>query len=580
VRVLFLNPPSIPYTYVVAGLANRRVPLDQVVAMPMGILYLAAMIRRDLPEADVRVVDLAKALADHERRPDRAETTLDGFADAVLARRTPDGWRPDLVGISILFSTAHRSTLSIAEAVKRRWPGVPVIAGGMHATNAVGGLLESPSVDYVCRGEAESIVCELARRAARGEELEAVAGVIGRRKGAACPESAPLVYDLDTIPFPAWELIPMAEYVASEHSRARSIEEIAQDRVATLVTTRGCPFHCTFCASWTVHGREMRYRSIANVLAELEVLHERHGVSVVVPEDDLFTVKKPRILALCEAVTRRFQRRLHFQFPNGLSVATLDADVIAAMVHMGMDCANIAIESGSDLVQRRVIKKNLKLERARGVVAAAREQGIVVRCYYILGFPGETRAQMAETVAFAASLPADWSVFSIAAPLIGTEMYQQLLDRGAIDQSFNWDSAFFQERSFDTPEVGAGELKDLAYRANLEVNFFGNFNLRTGNYKRAYDLFHEVARVYDGHVAAHLCMARALDGLARHGEAEAERRRCRELIAEGRELAAQQLRVLPEAFAEVGGLAGLPAPAESAAEGPLAGTPREARQAV
>ena len=577
-RVLFLNPPSIPYTYVVAGLANRRAPLDQVVAMPMGILYLAAVIRRDLPDAEVRVVDLAKALAEHERQAQREETTLEAFADAVLDRETPAGWRPDLVGISILFSTAHRSTLAIAEAVKRRWPGAPVIAGGMHATNAVAGLLESPAVDYVCRGEAESIVCELVERASRGEDLEAVAGTIGPRKGTACGESAPLVYDLDTIPFPAWDLIPMAEYVASEHSRARSMEEIAQDRVATVVTTRGCPFHCTFCASWTVHGREMRYRSVANVVAELEVLHERYGVRVVVPEDDLFTVKKPRILALCDAVSRRFQRRLHFQFPNGLSVATLDEDVIAAMVRMGMDCANIAIESGSDLVQRKVIKKNLKLDRARGVVAAAREQGIVVRCYYILGFPGETRAQMEETVAFASSLPADWSVFSIAAPLIGTEMYQQLLDRRAIDQSFNWDSAFFQERSFDTPEVSARELKDLAYRANLEVNFFGNHNLRTGNFRRAFDLFHEVARVYDGHAAAHLCMAHAQDGLGRHAEAERERQRCRELIAEGHELAAQQLRLLPEAFAEVTG--GAPPPMPVAVDGPLPGTPREARRVV
>jgi radical SAM superfamily enzyme YgiQ (UPF0313 family) len=455
---------------------------------------------------------------------------------------------------------------------------VPVIAGGMHATNAVAGLLESSAVDYVCRGEAESIVCELVERATRGEDLEALAGVIGRRKGASCGESAPLVFDLDTIPFPAWDLIPMAEYVRSEHSRARSIEEIAQDRVATVVTTRGCPFHCTFCSSWTVHGREMRYRSVENVVAELEVLHERYGVHVVVPEDDLFTVKKPRILALCEAVTRRFQRRLHFQFPNGLSVATLDEDVIAAMVRMGMDCANIAIESGSEHVQRKVIKKNLKLDRARRVVAAAREQGIVVRCYFILGFPGETRAQMEETVAFAASLPADWSVFSIAAPLIGTEMYAQLLDRGAIDRSFNWDSAFFQERSFDTPEVSARELKDLAYRANLEVNFFGNHNLRTGSYRRAYDLFHEVARVYDGHAAAHLCMARALDGLGRQVEARRERQRCRELIDSGHELAAQQLRLLPEAFAEVTG--GATAPMPAAADGPLPGTPRVARQAI
>ncbi len=135
------------------------------------------------------------------------------------------------------------------------------------------------------------------------------------------------------------------------------------------------------------------------------------------------------------------------------------------MVKMGMTVANIAIESGSNEVQRKVIKKNVNLERARKVVAACRDEGIVVRCYFILGFPGETREQIQETIDYAASLPADWCVFGIAAPLVGTEMYSQLLERGEIDNSFNWDNAFFQERTYDTPEIGAQELKDLGYDA-------------------------------------------------------------------------------------------------------------------
>ncbi len=525
-KVLFINPPSIPYNQVVRALASRSHSLSQVVAMPMGILYLSAVLERALPGIEIRIVDIAKALRAFATDPDRTETTLEEFTSRALAAELPADFVPDYVGISILFSTAHRSTGHIADAVKARWAGAPIVVGGMHATNAVESLLSMPSIDYVCRGEAETTITEFTKRARSGHG-EAIPGIIGREKLAAAKargesprESAPLVHELDTIPLPAWHLIPMSEYAFSERSRARKIDEIEQDGEATIVTTRGCPFLCTFCASWTVHGREMRYRTVENVLEELRILHHRFGISTVIPEDDLFTVKKPRILSLCKAVTDEFKGELHFQFPNGLSVATLDDDVIKAMIGMGMAVANIAIESGSAYVQRHVIKKNCNLERARRVVQSCRDNGAVTRAYFILGFPGETRAQIEETVHYSTTIASDWNIYSPAAPLIGTEMFAQLLERGEIDHTFNWDDAFFSERTFDTPEISAQDLKDLAYAANLENNFFGNYNLRHGHYERAIGLFTDILHIYRGHLAAQYCIALAHRAL--HQEAEFE----------------------------------------------------------
>ena len=93
------------------------------------------------------------------------------------------------------------------------------------------------------------------------------------------------------------------------------------------------------------------------------------------------------------------------------------------------------------------------------MVQACRDAGIFVRAYFIFGFPGETREMMQETIDFAASLPTDWNVFNVAAPLIGTEMYEQMIALGWIDRTFNWDDAFFQERTFDTPAISARDLK-------------------------------------------------------------------------------------------------------------------------
>jgi radical SAM superfamily enzyme YgiQ (UPF0313 family) len=377
--------------------------------------------------------------------------------------------------------------------------------------------LEVQEIDYVCRGEGEGIITDLVKLLYQKKDGELVSGIIGRKKlnqaitdKISQMESAPLVFELDKIPFPSWHLLQMEEYVGGGSSRAIKIDFISQDGgESTILTTRGCPFHCTFCSSWTVHGRIMRYRSIENVLQELEILHHRYGVTIFVPEDDLFSVKKSRIVGLCNAIATRFGDKLQFQFPSGLSVATLDEDVICAMIKMGMKVANIAIESGSEYVQKHIIKKNCDLNRARKVIDICRNEGIVVRAYFIFGFPGETIEQMNETIDYSETISTDWNSYVVAAPLIGTEMFQQLLDRGYIDSSFNWDSAMFQERTFDTLEISAKDVKDLSYAANIRVNFFNSYNLRNGHYNRAISFYHQVLDHYPHHLAAQYCIGLA-----------------------------------------------------------------------
>ena len=567
-RVLFINPPSVPYNALVRSFKSERPSLTQTIAMPMGILYLAATLERDLPGIQIQILDLAKLYRLACDRGPLGFPSFESFVDHTLEEEVK--FVPNLIGVSILFSTAHKSSLRIAEACKRKWPTAPVAMGGMHATNAVEALLGNPAVDFVCRGEGEFVISDLVLTT-----NQSLPGIIGR-DDLARTGSVPLIYSLDSIPYPAWHLLPMHEYVFSETSRARSIDRIEQDGEATIVTTRGCPYHCTFCASWTVHGREMRYRSTENVLGELRVLHDRYSVTTLIPEDDLFSVKKPRFLELCNAISTEFKRQLHFQFPNGLSVATLDAEVIAAMARMGMSVANIAIESGSNEVQRRVIKKNVNLDRARRVVSDCRQQGIFTRVYFILGFPSEPLAQMQETVDFAKSLPADWCVFNVAAPLVGTEMYSQLLQRGEIDENFNWDDAFFHERTFDTPEIGAQALKDFAYEANLRINFFGNYNLQNGEYDRAMKIFYDILKAYPGHLAAQWCIGEALRRSGREAEAEAAFKKAKKFIDIEAPLAMEQVGRFPHFFPWANKFISELAPAH----GPRPGMPTAARATV
>jgi len=183
-------------------------------------------------------------------------------------------------------------------------------------------------------------------------------------------------------------------------------------------------------------------------------------------------------------------------------------------------------------------------------VLSTEKRGVITRTYFIIGFPGETRELIKESLDYAASLPIDWVNIAIAAPLIGTEMYDQLIDRGDIDTSFNWDDAFFQERSFDTPEVGAQELKDIMQLANLKINFLENYNIRTENWDRAISLFIEIINKYPLHLACLYCLAICYRGKGDEVTSEKYIERCRKVIVDKsrNNLAQVHIRLIPDAF--------------------------------
>ncbi len=581
-KVLFINPPSVPYNSLIKKLADEHTPLTQIISMPMGILYLSAVLKRDIPNIEIKVIDLAKAINWFEKDSDRKPIDWDDFILKTLKNEIEADFTPHFVGISTLFSTAHKSSIHIAEAAKKRWPGAPIIFGGMHATNAVDALLAEASIDYICRGEGESVISQFLDHILLKKNAEDIEGIIGTQKlHSKTLDSAPLINNLDEIPFPAWECIDMPSYVFAQSSRLRKIDTIEQDGEATIVTTRGCPFHCTFCASWTVHGRKMRYRSTENVVEELRILKNRYNATSVTPEDDLFTVKKDRIIDLCNTIYAEFSGTLHFQFPNGLSVATLDEDVIGALIKMGMTIANIAIESGSPYVQRKIIEKNCNLERAKNVVQHCRDTGVITRTYFILGFPGETREHMQETVDFILQLPSDWSVISQAGPLIGTKMYEQLLERGDIDASFNWDDSFFFDRNYDTPEISAEELKDLVYTTNVRVNFFENYNFKIGEYERSIKLWKDILNAYPHHLIAQYCIGLAYRKMGKKEKAIQALNVCNTMLqGESSEMAqlhyAQFKQYMP--LIEVSSPIKLPHP--SIKQAPRPGMPHEARRYI
>jgi magnesium-protoporphyrin IX monomethyl ester (oxidative) cyclase len=227
------------------------------------------------------------------------------------------------------------------------------------------------------------------------------------------------------------------------------------------VTSRGCPCHCTFCSSTQLWGRQYRTRTPENVLRELDWLIQRFGVKEIKIQDDNLTVNKERATEIFQGMIER-NYGLHWSTPNGIAVWTLDEELLTLMRKSGCYEFTMAIESGNQEVLTKLIKKPLKLEKVREVNRIAKKLGISRTAYFIIGFPGETKAQIMDTVRFARELKLQMGVIFIYNPLPGSALFQECVQRGYItEQSFFETGNQYFSSVIDSEEWTAQELETL-----------------------------------------------------------------------------------------------------------------------
>ena len=277
-------------------------------------------------------------------------------------------------------------------------------------------------------------------------------------------------------------------------------------RAFSIMASRGCPYRCTFCASSTVHGRSPRWRDLQNVVDEIYWLNETYGVTKFYLIDDNYVPKK-KTIELFNLLSTIAIENFEIIIQN-MSINATDFDIIDAIVAAKINNIAFAIESGSKETQKRIMK-NVKLEKAIDLVSYSQRKGLNVRCFFIIGFPEETIEEMGETFEYAKKLGADWSTFSVASPIPGTVMYEEFVKLGYIkDDPDAWTGTTIRDRVFDTKEINKNDIKDLAYRANLDVNFVNNLSIKNGDYKNAETIFTNFVKSNDFHIFAYDCLRR------------------------------------------------------------------------
>ena len=246
---------------------------------PIGLLYIAAYLRKHQPTWDVSVYD--SQVAEHD------------FTEFL------DGFKPDIVGITCQSALVY-SALETARIVKQKKPQALVAIGGVHASLRPQDLLWSEHVDIVARGEGEETFLELCTAFQNQDSFDAIAGISFKNVLSEIrhsPDRA-ITKDLDGYPMPALDLVPIEKYRISPDMRTGS-------RLGLLITSRGCPYDCMFCANKLLTKRTYRLRSIASVIEEIEYYLEHYKINQLMIFDDNFAVDKKRTLELCAEFVRR-----------------------------------------------------------------------------------------------------------------------------------------------------------------------------------------------------------------------------------------------------------------------------------
>ena len=454
-KILLLNPPF-P--------APKDAGLE--ISFPLGLAYLGTAVKK--VGFDVAALDAAA------KRPAReSKNGLLRFGlDAKELRKQIADIKPDVVGIGCFFSSRFPAVLEAARAVKKIDKHIVTITGGIHPSLMPEEVCSHPEIDFAVIGEGEQTFVELLKAISAGGRFENIDGLVYKTDGSIrLNRRKTYIEDLDSLGFPAWELFDMEKYLGIGEGRW----DLGKGRYAPVVTSRSCPFRCTFCSIHHVMGPKYRAHSPGYVVDMIDTLVEKYDVDEISFEDDNLTYDKDRFTSICKGIVER-GINVKWNTPNGVHVGSLDRDSIGWAKRSGCDSLNLAVESGDDFIRNKVIKKGLSSESIYGVARACREVGIKTNAYFVIGMPGETEESVNKSRRLLSDLKFNNVSIFVATPMPGTKLYDECIDKGYLDKDsyeadfINYQAAIFTQPSIETPEFDRKRIRLWQYR--LYIAYF------------------------------------------------------------------------------------------------------------
>jgi radical SAM superfamily enzyme YgiQ (UPF0313 family) len=399
------------------------------VAHPLGLGYIASVIR---DEHDVIILDALNL-----------DYTDEEVTDDIKK------FDPDAIGITATTPAIYEA-YNVAKIAKTINPDITTIIGGAHATFMAREVLEEcPYLDIVVRGEGEETIQEVLHILEKKKDLSKISGITYRQNGKIIEtEDRPLIKDLDTIPFPSYDLLPKLESNGVKYG--------------VMMTSRGCPFKCTFCSSSLLGQKRWRGRSADNVVEEIQFLESR-GIKEIEFLDDTFTLNSQRVIDICDRIK---EEKIDLSWSCSSRVNTIDKEMAEKMKEVRCHTIFFGVESGTDWVLKS-IGKGISLKDAERSVQITKDLNMNSICSFILGMPGENIDTINNTVNFAIKLDPTFAQFSIATPYPGTELFDMAVKEGYL-LTKDWTRYTGTDPVMKILDISTEKLKEMFTRAYLK----------------------------------------------------------------------------------------------------------------
>jgi radical SAM superfamily enzyme YgiQ (UPF0313 family) len=439
-KVLLIEPPFYLFQDIQSGSAS------------FGLAMLAAMAYREghdvrIFSPDFELVSNGKGetvITKYEKMDEKILLVKNRLEEIV------NSFQPHVVGIS--FWTARAKVgLELAGYIKSMNSGIPVIAGGIHATILPDELLNSGKVDFVIRGEGEFSFVSLLESIEKGRDPKKrqIDCLSFLDEGGQAVHN-PIIYcqNLDELPFPGYE-----HFI--------NYKNFDKNAFQSVMSSRGCPFHCNYCASHLLWTRKIRYHSASFIFKMIKHIHRKFETDYFKFDDDTFTLNKRLVREICRLLK---QEQMPIKWHCDTRVELVSYELLKEMKNAGLDTVAMGVESGDPEI-RKMIRKISSLEATRNAFKVASESGIKTTGYFMIGIPGETYEQASRTLDLIEELQPTYPCISICIPYPGTDSFKQAMEMGTIKDfdSIDW-SMYYHHSNINF----SGKISDKQWESLLK----------------------------------------------------------------------------------------------------------------
>jgi len=517
----FVNPPEY------SGTIKKENGLfgNVLTEMPLGSLAMSSYIKKHI-EIETKLVDFNTILNKIKRFE---HASFEDLFKEILSSDEVKEFNPTIIGVSALFSPAYLHLINISKICKELFPNSYILAGGGVPTNLYKEIYnDGGEFDALCYGEGEIPLLNFVLAEDKLKYVDGDSSWVTKEKIERGEKefTKVIIEDLNEIPMYDYSLCTVDDYSINPTISAY-VDEKDVNKSFAVMTSRGCPFKCCFCASHSVHGRTMRYYDIERVRQDFTTLKEHFNAKTLIFQDDHFLQEPSRAIEVLDIV-----KDLGFTviFQNGLAIHKLKRPILEALYDAGIRQVVLPVESGSQRVLTDIMHKPLKLSMVPEVIKDCKELGIYVDVNILIGLPGEKKEDIEDSFSFLKTLDANWFSIMVATPLVGSEMMDICMEKNYLKTSYL--EAHYKNAVIETEDFDSQYILDNRYILNLSLNFRYNPDMRLGNYETALSGFENTIRARPDHAIAYYYASICSDKLGNKEKADSYRKEVKKIIKE------------------------------------------------